>query len=147
MTKPSKIWVVKSSEFYNRSMRSWLKKNDIEIYSTHNEGKSVTAGRFIRTLKNTIYKYMTSLSKSDYIDKLDDKVNKCNNTYHRTLKIKPVDVKSSTYINSSKEINDKDTKFKIGVIAIISKYKNIFAEGYVSSCSGELFAIEKVKDY
>ena len=86
MTKPSKIWVVKSSEFYNRSMRSWLKKNDIEIYSTHNEGKSVTAGRFIRTLKNTIYKYMTSLSKSDYIDKLDDKVNKCNNTYHKHLK-------------------------------------------------------------
>ena len=83
-------------------MRSWLKKNDIEIYSTHNEGKSVTAGRFIRTLKNTIYKYMTSLSKSDYIDKLDDKVNKCNNTYHRTLKIKPVDVKPSTYINSNK---------------------------------------------
>ena len=73
--KPNKIWVDKESEFYNRSMKSWLQENDIAMYSPHNEGKSVVAERFIRTLKNKIYKYMTSISKSVYIDKLDDIVN------------------------------------------------------------------------
>ena len=70
------MWVDKGSEFYNRSMKSWLGKNDIEKYSTHNEGKSVIAEKFIRTLKIKIYKYMTSLSKNKYVDKLDDIVNK-----------------------------------------------------------------------
>ena len=73
--KPNKIWVDKGSEFYNRSMKSWLEKNDIEMYSTHNEGTSVVAERFIRTIKNKIYKHMTSISKNVYIDKLDDIVN------------------------------------------------------------------------
>ena len=112
--KPNKILVDKGSKFYNRSMKSWLEKNDIEMYSAHNEGKSVIAERFIRTLKNKIYKYMTSISKNVYIDKLADIVKNYNNTYHGTIKVKPVDVKSSTYINSSKEINDEDPKFKIG---------------------------------
>ena len=84
------------------------------MYSTHNEGKSVVAERFIRTLKNKIYKYMTSVSKKLYIDKLDDIVNKYNKSYHRTIKMKPVDVNSSTCIDSSKEISDEDPKFKIG---------------------------------
>ena len=70
--KPNKIWVDKGSEFYNSSFKQLLQDNDIEVYSTHNEGKSVTAERFIRTLKNKIYKYMTSISKNMYIDKLDD---------------------------------------------------------------------------
>ena len=74
-------------------MKSWLEKNDIEMYSTHNEGKSVVAERFIRTLKNKIYKYMTSISKNVYIDKLEDIVSKYNNTYHSTIKMKPGDVK------------------------------------------------------
>ena len=82
-------------------MKSWLEKNDIEMYSTHNEGKSLIAERFIRTLKNKIYKHMTSIPKNVYVDKLDDIVNKYNNTYHRTIKMKPVDVKPSTYIDSS----------------------------------------------
>ena len=94
------------------------------MYSTHNEGKSVAAERFIGTLKNKIYKYMTSVSKNVYIDKLDDIVNKYNNTHYSTIKMKPVDVKLNTYIDSSKEINDKDVKFKIGDIVRISKYKN-----------------------
>ena len=76
-------------------MKSWPEKNKIEIYSTHNEGKYVVAERFIRTLKNKIYKFMTSISKNVYIDILDDMINKYNNTYHRTIKMKPVDVKSS----------------------------------------------------
>ena len=103
-------------------MKSFLQNNDIEIYSTHNEVKSVVAERFIRTLKNKFYKYMTSISKNVYIDRLDDIVNKYNNTYHITIKMKPVDVKLNTYIDSSKEVNNKDPKFKIGDIARISKY-------------------------
>ena len=81
------------------------------MYSAHNEGKSVVAERFIRTIKNKIYKYMTSISKNVYIDKLGDIINENNNTYHRTIKMKPVDVKDNTYIDFGKEVNDKDPKF------------------------------------
>ena len=100
------------------------------MYSTHNEGKSVVAERFIRTLKNKIYKYMTSILKNVYIDKLDDIVDEYNNRYHRTIKIKPVDVKDKTYINFEKKVNNKDPKFKVGDYVRISKHKNIFAKGY-----------------
>ena len=72
------------------------KKNDTEMYSKHNEGKFVVVERFIRTLKNKIFEYMTSISKNVYIDKLDDRVNIYNNTYHSTIKMKLVDVKSNT---------------------------------------------------
>ena len=106
------------------------KKNDKEMYPTHNEEKSVIAERFITTLKNKVYKYMTSISKNVYIDKLDDIVNQYNNTYHSTIKLKPMDVKSNTYIESSKEINDKNPKFKIDDNVRISKYKNVFAKAY-----------------
>ena len=80
------------------------------MYSTHIEGKSVTAERFIRTLKTKIHKYITSASKNVYIDKLDDILNKYNNTYHSTIKMKPIDVKSSTYIHCSNENNGKSSK-------------------------------------
>ena len=93
------------------------------MYPTNNEGKSVVAERFIRTLKSKIYKYMTSISKNVYIDKLDDIVNEYNNTYHTTIV-----VKDNTYINTDKETNDKDPKFKVGDHVRISKYKNIFSE-------------------
>ena len=84
------------------------------MYSIRNEGKSVVAERFIRTLKNKIYKHMTPISKNVYINKLDDIINEYNKTYHRTIKMKPVDVKDNTYIDFKKEVNDKDPKFKIG---------------------------------
>ena len=128
------------------SFKKWLKDNDIEIYSIHNERKSVVAERFIRTLKNRIYKYMTAISKNVYIDKLDDIVNEYNNTHHRTMKMKPVDVKDNTYIDFGKEVNDKDSKFKIGDHVRISKYKNIFAKGYVPNWSEEVFIISKIKN-
>ena len=116
------------------------------MYSTYNEGKSVVAERFIRTLKGKIYKYMTSISKNVYIDKLDDIVDEYNNTYHTTIKMKPIDVKDNTYINTSKEINNKDPKFKIGDHVRISKYKNILAVEYMPNWSEAVFVIEKVKN-
>ena len=115
------------------------------MYSTYNEGISVIVERFIRTLKNEIYKYMTLVLKNVYIDKLDDIIDKYNNTYHNTIKMKPFDVKSSTCFNSSKEINNKDPKFKIGDIVRISKYKNIFANGYTPNLLEE-FVVKKVKN-
>ena len=111
-------------------MKSWFEKNDIVMYLMHNEIKFVAVERFFRTLKNKIYKYMTWISKNFYIDKLDDIVNKCNNTYHSANKIKPVDLKSITYIDSSKDVNNKDLKFKIGDIVRISRHKNTFAKGF-----------------
>ena len=144
--KPNKIWVDKGSQFYNRSVKSWLQDNDITIYSTHNEGKSVVAEKFIRTLKNKIYKYVTSISKNEYIHKLDDIVDEYNNTYHRTIKMKPIDVKDNTYININKEVNDNDPKFKVGDHVRVSKYKNIFAKGYTPNWSEEVFVIKEIKN-
>ena len=139
--KPNKIWVDKGSEFYNAYFKKSLRDNDIVMYSTHNEGKSVVAERFIRTIKSKIYKYMTSISKNVYIDKLDDIVDK-----YITIKMKPIDVKDNTYINADKEINNKDPKFKVGDHVRISKYKNIFTKGYMPNWSEEVFVIKKVKN-
>ena len=144
--KPNKIWVDKGSEFYNSSFKKWLQDNDIVMYSTHNERKSIVAERFIRTLKNKIYKYMTSISKNVYIDKLHNLVNGYNNTYHRTIKMKPIDVKDNTYINIDKEVNDKDPKFKVGGHVRKSKYKNIFAKGFTPNWSEEIFLIKTIKN-
>ena len=100
------------------------------MYSTHNEGKAVAAERFIRTIRNKIYKYMTSISKNVYVDKLDDIAHKYNNKKHIIIKMKPIDVKDNTYIDFGKEVNDNDPKFTVGDHVTISKYKNIFAKGY-----------------
>ena len=116
------------------------------MYSIHIEGKSVVAERFIRTLKSKIYKSMTSVSNNVYIDKLDNIVSEYNNTYHRTIKMKPVDVKDNTYIDFKKEVNNKDPNFKVGDHVRISKYKNIFTKGYTPNWSGEVFVVSKIKN-
>ena len=95
--KPNKIWVDQGSEFYNNSSKDFLKINKIEMYSTYNEEKSVVAERFIRTLKNKIFKYMTAISKHVYFDALDDIVDKYNNTVHRTINMQPIDVTNDSY--------------------------------------------------
>ena len=95
-----------------------------------NEGKFVVAKTFIRTLKNKIYKYMTSVSKNVYIDNLDDIVNDYNNTHHGKIKVKPVNAIDDAYINIGIEIYDKDSKFKIGDHVRVSEYKSIFAKRY-----------------
>ena len=81
-----------------------------------------------------------------YIDKLDDVVDEYNNTYHTTIKMKSIDVKDNTYINTSKEISNKDPKFKVGDRARISKYKNIFAKSYTPNWSEEIFVIKKIRN-
>ena len=115
------------------------------MYSKHNEGKSAVSERFVSTLKNKIYKYMTLVWKNVYIDKLDDIKNKCNNTHHNTIKMKPANIKSNTYIDSSKESNEKDPKLKIGYIVRIPKYKIIFGKVCNPNWSEEIFMIKKVK--
>ena len=115
-------------------MKSWLEKNDIEMYSMHIEGKFVVAKRFIGTFKKNC-KYTTSVSKNVYIDKLDDIVNKFSNTYHNTIKMKPADVKSNTYVDSSTGINNNNPKFTIGDSVRVSKYRNIFAKDYIPNWS------------
>ena len=114
------------SEFYNRSMKLFFQNNDMEMCSKHNEAKSVIAEGFIRNFKYKIYRCLTSVSKHVYIDKLDDVVNKYNNTYNSVIKAKPVDVKANTYIDSSKEINDKDPK--ISDIVRVRIYRNNFSK-------------------
>ena len=116
------------------------------MYSTHNEAKSVVTERFIRTIKNRIYKYMASISKNVYIDKLDDIVDRYNNTKHRTIKMRHIDVKDNTYIDFGNTVNYSDLKFKAGDHVIISKYKNIFAKGYTPNWSEEVFVIKKIKN-
>ena len=116
------------------------------MYSTHNAGKSVVVERFIRTLKNKIYKHITSISKNVYIDKLDDIVNEYNSTYQRTIKMKPIDVKDNTYINIDKEVNAKDPQLKVGDLVGISKYQHIFAKGYTPNWSEEILVIKEIKN-
>ena len=111
--RPSKIWKDKGSEFYNKSRKSSLLDNNTEIYSTDDESKSVIAETFIRALKNKIYKHMTSILKNVCIDDLAHMVSEYKNTYHRTLKVKHVDIKSSTYTDFGVKNNEKDPKFKV----------------------------------
>ena len=144
--KPNKTWVDEGSEFYNNSFKYFLKINNIEMYSTCNEGKSVAAEKFIRALKNRIFKHMTTISKNLYFEVLDDNVNKYNKTVHKTVKIKLIDVTDDSYSEYNEDFNKKDTKFKAGDHVKISKYKNIFAKGYTPNWSEEVFVINKIKN-
>ena len=120
------------------------------MYSTYNEVKAVAAERFIRTLKNKIFKHMIAISKNVYFDVLDDIVNKYINTVHRTIKINPIDVMGDSYAEYNedfheKDFNKKDAQFKVGDHVRISKYKNIFAEGCTSNWSEKVFVVSKLK--
>ena len=141
-----KIWVDQGSEFYNQSFKDFLKINNIEMYLTFNEGKSVVAERFIRTLKTKIFKHMTTISKNVYIEMLNDIVNKYNNTIHKTIKMKPIDVTGDSYVKYNEDFNKKGPKFKVNDHVRISKYKNIFAKGYVPNWSEEVFIVNEIKN-
>ena len=141
--KPNIIWIDKGSKSYNRTMKSEIEESEIEMYLTHDEGKSFVAGRFIKTSKNEIHKYMTSISKNMYIDKLNI-VNKYNNIYHTTIKKNPPALNQAYILTLNKENNKEGSNFKVGDIVRISKYKNIFAKGFVPNWSEEVFVIKKV---
>ena len=98
----------------------------MEMYSTYNKGKSVVPERFIKTLKKKIFEHMTAVSKNVYFDVIDDIVNKYNNTVHRIIKIKPIDVKSDSCAEQNEDSNEKDPKFKVNDHVRISKYKQTF---------------------
>ena len=143
--KPNKIWVEQGSEFYNNVFKKCLSDNDIIMYSTYRGGKSVVVERFIRTLRNKLYKHMTTTGKNVYYDVLYDIVNKYNNTKDSTIKLKPEDVKNNkrVYID---EHNEKDSRFKLGDRVRISKFENIFAKGYTPNWSKEIFIVDKIND-
>ena len=111
--KPNKIWVDQGSKFYNQPFKDFFKTNNIEMYSTFNEGKSVVAEKCIRTLKNKIFKHITATSKNLYIDMLNDIVNKYNNTVRKTIKIKPIDVTGDSYLNIKKILIKKVLNLKL----------------------------------
>ena len=144
--KPNKIWVDQDSEFYNQSFKDFLKINNIEMHSTYNEGKPVVTERFIRTLKNKIFKHMTTISKNVYFDVLNDIVNQYNNTIHKTIKMKPIDVTNDSYAEYSIHFDKKGPKFKFNDHVKISKYKNIFAKGYVPNWSEEVLIVNEIKN-
>ena len=110
--KPNKIWVDEGSEFYNTHSKKWLKDNNIEMYSIYNEGKSVVPETFIRTLKNKVYKHMTAISKNVYFDVSNDIVDEYNNTSNKTIKMKPLDVKSDSLLNIMKNLMKKILNLK-----------------------------------
>ena len=116
------------------------------MYSTYNEGKSAVAERFIKTLKNKIYKHMTAVSKNVYFDVLNDIIDKYNNTFHRTTAMKLIDVKSDSYAEYKEDFSEKDPKFRVGDHVRISKYENIFAKGYTPNSSEEVFVVKKTKN-
>ena len=121
------------------------------MYSTYKEGKSVVAERFIRTLKSKIYKHMTAILKNFYFNVLDDIVDEYNNTYHKTIKMKSVDVEDNSFAEYNgtafnEESNEKDPKIKVGDHVRISKFKNVFAKGYIPNWSEEIFIIKKIKN-
>ena len=144
--KRNKIWVDHGSKFYNNAFKKWLKDNNISMYSTYNEGKSVVAERFIKTLKNKLHKHMRAVSKNVYYDVLDDIVKKYTNTWHSTIKMKPRDVADDNFTEYVEKSNEKDPKFKVGDRVRISKYKNVFAKGYAPNWSEDVFVVDEVKN-
>ena len=116
------------------------------MYSIDNEGKSVVAERFIKTLKNKIYKHMTVISKNVYFDVLNNIVDEYNNTNHKTIKMKPAGVNDDSFAEYNEESNEKDTKFKVGGHVRISKFKNVFAKVYAPNWSGEILFVKKIKN-
>ena len=137
--------VDQGSEFYNNFFKRFLKINNIEMYSAYNEGKYVVAERFIRTLKNKIFKCMAAVSENIYFHVLENIVDKYNNTVHRSIKMKPIDATSDSYAEYNKDSNVTKPKFKVGDHVRISKYKDIFAKGYTKNWSEKVFVVSKIK--
>ena len=150
--KPKFIWVDQGSEFYNKTFKDWLKKNNIEMYSTFNEGKAVVIERFNGTLKSKMYKQFTVQNNTVWYNILDDLIKKYNNTKHSAIKMKPIEVNKKNqgivYFNlyGDMEPSKQKQKFKVGDNVRISKYKRkVFDKGYTPNWTEEVFTIDKIQ--
>ena len=143
--KPNKIWVDQGSEFYNSSFKDFLKIDNIEMYSRYNEGKSVVAERFIRTLKYKTFKHMTAISKNIYFDALDDIDTKYNKTVHRATKVRPIDVTSDSFAEYNEDSNKINPKFKVGDHVRISKYKIFLLKDMLLISQKKFLLLAKLK--
>ena len=143
--KPNKIWVDLGGEFYNDLFKRFLKINNIDTYSTYNEGKSVLLRDLLGPWITKSLGTWQLFQKDVYFDDLDGVVNKYNNTVHRTIKVKRINVTSDSYTEYNEDFNEKDPKFKVGYPVRISKYKNIFVKGHSQNCSEEVFVVSKIK--
>ena len=149
--KPQKLWVDQGSEFYNQTFKQWLRQNNIEMYSTFNEGKAVVIERFNRTLKN-MYKQFTIQNNTVWYNILDDLVEKYNNTQHSSTKMALIEASKKKYegavyfnLHGSMEQLSSKPKFKIGCKVRISKYKRkTFDKGYTPNWTEEVFIIDKL---
>lgn len=152
--KPIFLQTDKGSEFIAKSVRSFLKENDVKYYVTHNSDvKACFVERFNRTLKTKMYRYFTYKNAYRYIDILQNLVTAYNNTKHRSIKIAPCEVNENNilkvWMNQNKiekNITKKRGKYKIGDIVRISKYKTQFEKGYESNWSEELFKIYAISN-
>ena len=130
-------------EFYNKLMSEWLENNDIFIFLTYNEGKSVITERFIKTLKAKIYKKTTANDSKTYLSYLNKMIDQYNNTYHHSINKRPINADYSA-LTEPNETNSKVPKFKVNDEVRIAKYKNIFIKGYTENWSREIFIIDSV---
>jgi len=149
---PEKIWADKGREYYNKDVKYLLKKEGVELYSTENEEKSSVVERWNRTMKSNMYKYFTANLTRTYLDVLPEMVEKYNNTYHRSIKMTPVQASNpknseKVYFNLYKNMPEKtEPKFQIGDRVRIFKKKNIFDKGFTTNWTKELFIITEVQN-
>ena len=141
--KPNKICFDQGSDFYNNYFKNFLKTNNIEMYSIYNEGKSFVAERFIRTLKNRIFKHMTAVSKNFYFDVLDDIVNKYNNTVSKSIKMKPINVTSDFYAKYNEVFNKR--KLKLVIMLEFQNTKTFLLEDTLQICQKKCLLLVKLK--
>ena len=146
---PNKIWIDQGSEFYN-TFKNFLEINNIEMYSKYNEEKSVVAERFIRTLKNKIFKHMTAISKNIYFHVLDDIVNKYNNTVHRTIKMKPIDITGDYYAEYNEDpielhSNKKILNLKLVIMLEFQNIKTFLLKDILQIDQKKLLLLVKLK--
>ena len=151
--KPEYLWVDKGSEFYNKTFKEWLLQNDIELYSTFNEGKAVIIERFNKTLKSKMYKQFTIQNNTIWYNIVDKLVNEYNVTKHSSIQLTPVEAskkknQGTVYFNLYGDIEalKQKPKFKIGDEVRISKYKRkVFDKGYTPNWTEEVFTVDKIQ--
>ena len=139
------MWVDQGREFYNKSFKYFLKINHIEMYSTYNEGKSVVAERFIRTLKNKFFKHMTAINQNIYCNVLDDIVDKYNNTVHRTIKINPIEVTDDYYAEYNENFNKKILNLKLVTMLEFLNIKTFLLKNILQISQKKFLLLIKLK--